>query len=219
MWSLLSGAGDIVSPNNPSTEVINLGVGSNSFVYTITPENGCPNSQDTIVVTVEPGVMVDAGNNVSIESGGSVTLNGTVSPEGGDILWTPSESLSCQTCLSPEASPVETTTYFMSYTSALGCNKIDSVTVSVFTEIPNTITPNGDGVNDVWNIPGIEDYPDAYVVIYNRWGSEIFQSTGYEEPWDGQRDGKYLPTASYFYIIDYKTPGKEKINGTVNIIR
>lgn len=218
-WAVLNGAGDILSPNSSTTEVTNLAEGANSFTYTLDSENGCPISQDTIVVTVEPGVIVDAGNNVSIESGGSVVLNGTVSPSGGDIIWTPSDGLSCQECISPVASPAETTTYFLSYTTPLGCNKVDSVTVSVFEEFPNTITPNGDGVNDVWNIPGIENYPNAYVVIYNRWGSEIFQSTGYKEPWDGQRDGKNLPTASYFYVIDYKTPGKQKLNGTVNIIR
>jgi gliding motility-associated-like protein len=218
-WALLIGAGDIISPNSTSTEVTNLGDGANSFTYSLDPENGCPISQDTIVVTVEPGVLVDAGNDASIETGGSVVLNGAVSPSGGDIIWTPADGLSCQDCISPVASPAETTTYFLSYTTPLGCNKIDSVTVSVFEEFPNTITPNGDGVNDVWNIPGIENYPNAYVVIYNRWGSEIFQSTGYKEPWNGQRDGKDLPTASYFYVIDYKTPGKQKLNGTVNIIR
>lgn len=218
-WSLLSGAGDIISPNSSSTDVNNLGTGANSFIYTLDPENGCPISQDTIVVNVEPGVVVDAGSDASIESGGSALLSGSVSPTGGDIFWTPSDDLSCVTCLSPTASPAETTTYYLDYTTPLGCSKIDSVTVRVFEEFPNTITPDGDGVNDVWNIPGIDNYPDAYVVIYNRWGNEIFQSTGYQEAWDGKLDGDDLPTGSYFYIIDYKESGKGKLNGTVNIIR
>jgi gliding motility-associated-like protein len=117
------------------------------------------------------------------------------------------------------ASPNETTEYFATYTSPLGCSVSDSLFVRVFNELPNTITPDNDGVNDVWNIPGINEYPNVAVAIFNRWGNEIFSSRGYSEPWDGRRDGKDLPAGSYFYIIDYKQDGKENLNGTVNIIR
>ncbi len=219
MWSQISGNGNITTPNSIQTEVSNLSTGENTFVYSLDPENGCDIKTDTIMVTVEPGVTVEAGDDQLILNGVNVTLNVQVTPPGGDILWTPETALSCITCTNPVASPLVNTLYFVTYTSELGCEVSDSVMVRVFDKLPNTITPNGDGTNDVWNIPGIDKYPNVVVIIYNRWGNEIFQSTGYNDPWDGTRDGKELPTASYYYLIDYKTSGKENLNGTVNIIR
>jgi len=146
-------------------------------------------------------------------------LSGFVAPPDGFIEWSPPESLSCIECLNPVATPSETTQYFLNYETPLGCNLSDSVTVIVFFELPNTITPDGDNVNDVWNIPEIEKFPDVTVKIFNRWGVEVFSSTGYNEPWDGTTDGEELPVGSYYYIIDYNREGKENLNGTVNIIR
>jgi gliding motility-associated-like protein len=218
-WTQISGQGNISSPNTAQTLVTNLGEGSNVFVWTIDPGNGCEALSDTALVIVEPNVSADAGNDISILTGGQTAIIASVTPPGGDILWTPSGSLSCVDCLNPIASPTETTTFTLSYTSPLGCERTDSVTVRVTRDFPNTITPDGDGANDVWNIPGLDDFPDVEVVIYNRWGNEVFQSTGYNDPWNGTNNGEDLPTGSYYYIIDYKSPGIENVNGTVNIIR
>lgn len=219
MWTQISGNGTIASPNSVQTEVNNLSTGENTFVYSLDPGNGCEVKADTITVTVEPGVTVEAGDDALIFNGGNVTLNAQATPSGGTILWSPDTGLSCISCANPVASPVINTLYFVTYTSELGCEVTDSVMVRVFDKLPNTITPNGDGTNDVWNIPGIGEYPNAVVIIYNRWGNEVYQSTGYQDPWDGTREGKELPTGSYYYLIDYKTSGKENLNGTVNIIR
>ncbi len=218
-WSQISGTGTIANPNNAQTGVSNLATGDNTFVYSLDPQNGCEIKSDTIMITVEPGVSVDAGDDQLIFNGGNVSLNAQVEPPGGDILWSPETGLSCITCPNPVASPGITTMYFVTYTSELGCEVTDSLTVRVFDQLPNTITPDGDGTNDVWHIPGIEKYPNVVVIIYNRWGNEVYQSTGYHDPWDGTNNGKELPTGSYFYLIDYKTTGKENLNGTVNIIR
>lgn len=218
-WTLLSGAGDIVNPNLNNTDVENLGTGANVFVWSLDPQNGCDIESDTLTITVEPGVSVDAGSNQLILVGGQAALQATVSPSNGTFLWFPSQTLSCEACPNPVATPSESTQYFVQYTSPLGCQLTDSVTVNVFRDLPNTITPNNDGVNDVWNIPGIQDFPNVQVVIYNRWGTEVFSSTGYREPWDGTRNGDLLPAGSYFYMIDYRQSGTENLNGTVNIIR
>jgi len=47
---------------------------------------------------------------------------------------------------------------------------------------PNTFTPNNDGINDYWNIKGIENYPTAIVQIFNRYGQKVFESRGYNQP-------------------------------------
>eukprot|EP01037_Dinobryon_pediforme_P004977 gene4977-5023_t len=50
--------------------------------------------------------------------------------------------------------------------------------------IPNTFTPNGDGINDYWNIGGLQNYPYAFVQIFNRYGQKVFESKGYSKPFD-----------------------------------
>lgn len=218
-WFILSGFGDIDDINDPNTIIANLPEGITEVVWSIDPANGCPIETDTLSIIVEPGVEVMASPDVLIVLGGQTDLFASGLPPGGTFLWEPEDGLSCTDCPAPTASPNVTTTYVVSYTSPLGCTVSDSLIVRVFTEFPNTITPNDDGVNDVWNIPGIADYPNAEVKIFNRWGTEVFSSTGYNEPWDGSRNGDKLPAGSYFYIIDYNESGMENLNGTVNIIR
>lgn len=67
-----------------------------------------------------------------------------------------------------------------------------------------TFTPNGDGINDFWVIPGIENYPDALVKVYNRWGHEVFASKGYNNDWNATYKSRSnsLPSGSYMYVID-----------------
>ena len=77
------------------------------------------------------------------------------------------------------------------------------VTVALVSElkIPNTFTPNGDGLLDKWMIGGIDSFPNALVYIYNRYGRLIFQSRGYKLPWDGTVSGIIVPSGTYYYVI------------------
>jgi gliding motility-associated-like protein len=91
-------------------------------------------------------------------------------------------------------------------------------------EIPNTFSPNGDGVNDTWEIPGIELYPDCYIQVFDRWGQLVFQTNGYpaSKRWDGTRNGNGRPLApsSYYYVINLRTEDfPEPIKGFVSIVR
>ncbi len=104
-----------------------------------------------------------------------------------------------------------------------GCMVRDSVIVDPENEscliIPNAISPNGDLINDEWNIDNIDLYPEAEVKIFNRWGLNIWKSAkGYPQPWDGRRNGKGLPIDSYHYIIDLHN-GKKPVIGTVTVVR
>ena len=71
-------------------------------------------------------------------------------------------------------------------------------------KLANAISPNSDGHNDEWLIPGIVNYPTATVMIYNRYGARIFNSTGYKTPFDGRFNGADLPAGVYYYVIDLK---------------
>jgi len=83
--------------------------------------------------------------------------------------------------------------------------------------IPNTFTPNNDGVNDTWVIEGLDGDPTVSVSVYTRWGSLVFQSNGYGTPWNGQYQGKKLPAGVYYYLVKAKNGG-QKFSGPLTII-
>ncbi|MFN9855902.1 MAG: IPT/TIG domain-containing protein, partial [Bacteroidota bacterium] len=85
-------------------------------------------------------------------------------------------------------------------------------------EISNAFSPNGDGINDVWLVNFLQDYPNATVQIVNRYGQIVFFSNGYAQPWDGKFKGQALPVGTYYYLINLRN-GKPTIAGSVTIIR
>jgi gliding motility-associated-like protein len=113
--------------------------------------------------------------------------------------------------------------FIVTVTDANDCSAIDSILMktlhSTCLMIPNAISPNGDNINDVWNIGKIELYPNAEVTIFNRWGETLWRSEkGYPQPWDGRNKGALLPIDSYYYIIDLHN-GTRPVSGNITIIR
>ncbi|WP_162800087.1 gliding motility-associated C-terminal domain-containing protein [Pedobacter jeongneungensis] len=82
----------------------------------------------------------------------------------------------------------------------------------------NSFTPNDDGVNDFWVIKGIENYPQALISVFNRYGKKVFESKGYTSPFDGKVGGELLPPATYYYMINLGT-SCGMINGSLTLIR
>jgi gliding motility-associated-like protein len=66
--------------------------------------------------------------------------------------------------------------------------------------IANVFSPNGDGVNDRWEIPNIQHFADNDLVIINRWGNEVYRSKAYQNNWDGSN----LSAGTYFYVLKVK---------------
>jgi len=144
-------------------------------------------------------VDFDAGQDAEISEGASTQLNAL----GGTTYdWSPTSGLSGNGIPDPIASPVSSTTYTVT-TVINGCTFIDVVNVEILLLIqpPNTFSPNDDGINDTWEIPGIVDYPGSEVLIYDRWGQRVFRSNGYREPWDGTNNGNKVSTGTYYYHI------------------
>ncbi|RFZ83275.1 hypothetical protein DYU05_14155 [Mucilaginibacter terrenus] len=81
----------------------------------------------------------------------------------------------------------------------------------------NTFTPNNDGINDYWNLEGLEFDYKSTVGVYNRLGKVVFQSRGYAKPFDGSYNGKKLPAGVYYYVITF-TDGRKPLSGNVTII-
>jgi gliding motility-associated-like protein len=177
-------------------------------------------TSNSIIINVYPPPVVNAGGNKTIKEGGSTILNATATGNIADITWSPFIGLSSNKILNPTASPVSTTTYTLTVQTTDGCLGIDIVTVTVFIDlsIPNTFTPNGDGINDTWNVKYLDSYTNCTVDIYNRYGEKVYSSIGYGIPWNGTFKGAALPAGTYYYIIDLKNGGKV-LSGFVAIIR
>jgi gliding motility-associated-like protein len=103
------------------------------------------------------------------------------------------------------------------------CSVIDTVDLIAVNNhcltIPNAISPNGDMINDVWNLGFIDPFPEMEVIIMNAWGQTIWESEpGYPDPWGGTSNGKLVPIDSYFYIIYLHDDVTEPITGHVTVI-
>jgi gliding motility-associated-like protein len=83
---------------------------------------------------------------------------------------------------------------------------------------PNTFTPNGDGINDTWEVKYLDQYEGCVVEIYSTTGQLLFRDTGYTKPWNATYRGQAVPAGTYYYVIDPKN-GRKKIAGYVTILR
>lgn len=202
-------ANPVATPTQTTTYVVDVSNG------------GCSDSSQSVTVTVMQNPLANAGTNKVIFEGQSVKLDGTVAGDNVyDYYWTPTAGLNDPTSLTPLASPNDNTTYTLTAISQSCGISTSSVSVKVYKKvtIPNTFSPNNDGINDNWNIDALVTYPDCSVMIYDRYGQKVYESTGYAKPWDGTFNGSPLPQGTYYYIIDLKdnTP---KRAGWVLIVR
>lgn len=189
-----------------------------TFTVAVTDDFGCVAS-DELTVTVLPSPNVYAGPDVSFEIPGSIQLVGD--PGGLPFEWSPANGLSCTDCLYPYANPDEPTYYTIRVIDALGCVGSDSVLVTPYFPLyaPNTITPNNDGLNDVFYIEG-ENIPGYHLEIYNRWGDKIFESDDREQPWVPQINGYYVQDGTYIWVLEFDSIDRRKqLVGHVNVLR
>ena len=182
--------------------------------------------EDTVTITIiNPLPNADAGPDIDMIAGTTEMIGGTpTGPPGSDYIWTPSTSLNDSTISNPSVSPPDTTSgwYVVYVTDTNGCVGIDSVFVNVLPDIsfPNGFSPNGDGLNDVWEIDFINQFEECEVEVYNRWGELLFRSVGYDTPWDGTYNGKPVPVGTYYYIIDLNHElHPEAYTGPLTILR
>jgi gliding motility-associated-like protein len=93
----------------------------------------------------------------------------------------------------------------------------DVKVTSTMKNILYLFTPNGDGINDYWEILDMPTYGKCDVRVFNRWGKEVYANKDYDNRWDGTSNGSPLPDGAYYFII--KTENSGTITGTVNIVR
>jgi gliding motility-associated-like protein len=219
-----AGSGTFSGPGVSSTGIFNpalAGIGTHTLQYVFSANNGCSESKSQTII-VMPTPSVNAGRDTLILEGGETRLNATASGSNVSYKWFPSTGLSRDDIPDPVASPTEDIVYTLTVTSDQACAAMDNIRVKVLKqpEVPNAFSPNGDGMNDLWNVKYLESYANASVKVFSRYGEVVYQSIkGYSKPWDGQFNGVNLPVGTYYYIIDPKTKGRKVISGAVTILR
>ncbi|HLO72034.1 MAG TPA: PKD domain-containing protein [Flavipsychrobacter sp.] len=204
---------------------------NNTTKYTVIVKQGdCFVDTGYINVTVHPLPVVELGPDVTIGGGNSTQLR-AVGDNIATYSWTPYYQLSCDDCSSPVASPRRTTEYKVNVTDRYGCEGSDNITVRVLCEngqifIPNTFTPNGDGVNDMFFPQGKGlDYVKSFRV-YSRWGELVFSRDDMKinDPasgWDGTFKNTPLKPDVFVYVIRAYCESGEliELKGDISLVR
>lgn len=184
-----------------------------------TAQNSCT---DTAFITVNiiKKPIVNAGPNKNLIEGQSLQLFGSITGNYLSFNWTPIWQIDNSTSLQPFVNPLKDTFYVLNATAINGCGIIkDTVAIKVYKKIviPNSFSPNGDGINDTWNIDALVAYPNAEVLVFNRQGQIVFKKTNYTS-WDGKFNGKPLPVGTYYYIINLREAASAPITGWLEIV-
>ncbi|HYW96961.1 MAG TPA: gliding motility-associated C-terminal domain-containing protein [Bacteroidales bacterium] len=184
----------------------------------VTDEYGCSRS-DRLYLTVHPLPDVDLGPDTSLCGIESILLD--AGSDGVNYLWSTGDISQEVTAYAGQ------NTIWARVTDEYTCTSSDTVVINAcsvderFKDMPTAFTPNGDGQNDVWNIPQLAPFPQAVIEIYDRWGDMIWRSEpGYSDPWDGVSiNGREMPMDSYYFIIDLNDGESEPFTGTVTLIK
>ncbi len=232
-----------------NTDLLNGGTisGANSANLTINPSTASDVATDYNVVITGTCVPYEYSNNVTLVvnpipvaiatsnspvcEGSSINLSAQA-VENGTYLWTNANGYSStiQNSVILNSVFADSGTYTLTV-SANGCASVPSsldVTVykclSLDFNIPEGFSPNADGINDVYVIRGIENYPGTSIIIFNRWGNKVFEASPYQNNWNGQSEtglkvgGDDLPIGSYFFLLDLNDDSKI-IKGTIYLNR
>lgn len=115
--------------------------------------------------------------------------------------------------------------YTLVFSDASNCTQeisfeIERSQIASCLDIHMGFSPNGDGINDTFVIPCLDQYPDNEFQVINRWGQELYYTASYENNWEGTSNGKALAEGTYFYIVKFNSPdGNRVYKGSISIIK
>lgn len=174
-------------------------------LYTViaTDASGCQGTQTVFVdfftlpqLTISPNEFGFLGDTFQLWANSNAS---------GTYSWSPTEYLSCVNCQEPVSLPNQSMLYTATFVDSNGC--ITSAEVHIRLEstlyIPNSFTPNNDGLNDVFRIGGA-DLDEFTFTIFNRWGEQVISLHSYDDEWDGTYKGKLSPEGVYPWVLRFR---------------
>lgn len=228
VWTTDNGASIDNTASNVTTATVGVS-GWHEFTWTVS-NPGCPSTSDSVQVFYTAPISASASDSsVCLENGTSTLSAGALISgqssswyfaAGGGIIEEPgalsTEVTNLQngvnTIIYEVTHPNCPTQYDTVIIISNLCDNFDPV-------FPTMITPNLDGKNDLFEIQYLELlYPNCRVTIFNRWGSVVFESVGYTQPWNGTYNGEPLPMGTYFYKIELNDSEGTVYTGDISII-
>lgn len=195
------------------------------FSQTFTGANGC-DSIHSVTVTLAPDLFLDLPEFIEIEFSDELVLAPQVNP--ADVLtyaWADDPTLSCLDCQNPTATPLEQTTYSLTIFDPEGCSAQDEIQVFVRKRlgvfIPNSFSPNDDGINDVFmifsdpkTVVGVREFR-----VFSRWGEPVFEISDFPTNdtlygWDGFFRGEKMNPGVFVYFAEI-----EFLDGSARIFK
>jgi len=199
---------------------------SHNIQVSVNAASGTPTNPTNIAPTA------DAGADVSVQLPvANISINGRGNDPDGSITkyeWreiAATDEISYTQTPSGELNVTNLNegsyTFELTVTDNGGLTGSDQVMITILPSpmainIPRYFSPNNDGVNDYWEWPNIELYENSPLIIFNRFGQKIFETTSYQNNWNGTVDGKPLQDDAYYYSIKLS---HTDIRGAVRIVR
>jgi gliding motility-associated-like protein len=240
-WTSLTPGVRILTPADPKSGVQNLQNGRNILVWAVS-DTGCPNYtvRDTMNIFLP---LLPRANTLSLVTSVGGTVSGSVNENA------PTGTYTVTRLTNPAAGYFDLFSngsfVYHADTSFTGIVKfkfvvcsdictrfcdtgevrilikprpLDTLKTELF--IPNAITPNGDGKNDVLKIDGIEQFPNNELVIFNRWGDVLYKAKPYQNDWQGvNQSGGELPEGTYYYVLKLNVNDGKILRGNMTILR
>ena len=241
-WSSPTGNVRILTPSDPKSVAENLQNGRNVFIWSVA-DTTCPNYtvRDTVqiflpllpkantlslVTTVGKPVVGTVNENAPT---GTYTITQLTNPVAGTFDLFNNGSFTYR----PDTSFVGIVKFKFAICSDICARLCDTGEVRILInpkqkdtiitqiiDIPNAITPNGDGKNDALRIDGIDQYPNNELIIFNRWGDILYKAKPYHNDWQGvNQSGGDLPEGTYYYVLRLNVNDGKILRGNMTIFR
>lgn len=197
-----------------------------------TDKNACfsDNAQVRVIVNPVPSVTF-IKNVVQILPNVNYTITPVVTGDIQQYQWQPSDGLSCDNCAQPIANIKTRSTYTVNVINNYGCSDSSKITIIPLCEqkdvfIPNTFSPNNDGINDYFTPRANGELLIKSLTIFNRWGRVVFQKRNFfannlSDGWDGTYNHELQKSDSYIYVMELQCSGSEEFStkGSIMLLR
>lgn len=222
LWTTLPSNSPAPGATNASSYTVNSNITS-TFVVTVSGVCAYPTSDTVVISNFVDDLGIVINDSSSTCAGTPFVLNALAS--GGypayNYQWTmsPSTNIISNTSVLNYISPEMegNYTFVVIVGDSCGYNRTTYQVITVLPpciiEIPNVITPNGDGANDFFKIKNIEHHPNINVTIFDRWGIKVYENPNYNNEWNGVG----VSDGTFFYVID--VPDDKKYSGFITVIK
>lgn len=228
-WTDLDGSGALTAG---TVDAAQLMAGAYRFRYRVEVA-GCPSDSSEVTLSVVDGVTVTDLQRICNEQDRTYTVRFTLTggtPSSYAVTGGPGVLSGTAPYIFTSAPIFTSQPFSFQADDANHCTPrtVEGTTPCVFEDevfVPESFSPNGDGINDNFEVPGIEGYPANHIVIFNRWGGKVYEADGYDNVrtvWDGSSPKALVPgdasTGTYYYVLDLGN-GAEPLKGFIYLNR